>query len=559
MSFVISRSCRPVKRYCSRCYSSTQIEQHDLVVVGGGPAGLALTAALASSETISSTHKITLLEGNSLNSITDWNPTSISKDQSNRVSSITKENREWLTKIGVWQHVDKTRTRDIKQMQVWDGLSDARIQFNSSSRGSSMATLTENLNLQRAALKRIKQLGDRVELLDRMKVKQITRDTRETGGGWPIVNLENSDATIKRSLRARLLIGADGANSPVKTFSDIETFGWNYDRQGVVASLNLDELGQGSSSTHTAFQRFLPQGPIAFLPLSDNTASLVWSTTPQFAKLFKLLPPLAFSHLINLAFCLPYSQLYSILDQLSNSSSSLPDSEALISSLKEIHQTHLEKTYSPAISTSDLLPPLVTSIQSGSIASFPLRLSHTSSYLGLPSPSGGNSTSSPQDLRTVLVGDAAHTIHPLAGQGLNLGLLDSTSLVQVIENSIKNGTDSGSYISLLPYPRERYFKNHLVLSTCDHLNSLYSLENRLGVWVRSNGLEVLNELDGFKDLLMGGAGGASGSSSNSSGGWGFVAGAMENVGKVRDLVGFAGNLVGGIVKKRATEFVVKGR
>lgn len=499
-----------------------------------------------------------------MKSIENWNPTKITQDQSNRVSSITKQNRQFLNDIGVWNHVESNRVRDVKQMQVWDGLSDARIQFNSNNNNSdSMATLIENLNLQRATLKRIKQLnGDdcKVELIDRMKVKEIIRDTSETGGGWPIVKLENSDGTLKRSIRARLLIGADGVNSPVKTFSDIETFGWNYDRQGVVSSLNLQP--SGGSGTFTAWQRFLPQGPIALLPLSDTTASLVWSTTPEFSNLLKALPTRVFSILINLAFCLPYSQLYSLLDHLYtlHSTKSLPESESLISSLQQIYQTHVEETYSPNSSPPDPLPPQVTSIQPNSTASFPLRLSHTSSYLGLPSPSG--SGNSPQDLRTVLIGDAAHTIHPLAGQGLNLGLQDAFSLVRVLERSVEKGLDLGSFVGLLQYPRERYFKNHTLLSACDHLNSLYSSENKLVVWARSNGLEVVNELEGLKSLLMGeagGGGGANTSTSGGAGGWGFVASTMESLGKVKDLVGFASGVVGGIVKKRATEFVVKGR
>ncbi|GAA5886474.1 hypothetical protein JCM16303_001422 [Sporobolomyces ruberrimus] len=560
---------RSTATLCKRCYSSaSRPELHDLVAVGGGPAGLALTAALASSESISSSHRITLIEGSPLSTTRDWSPKP--GKLSNRVSSITSDNIQFLSRTGIWQHVDHSRVREVHEMQVWDGISDARIEFQAPtlpasnlpgqypfepSKRSSMATLTENLNLQRAALKRIEETGN-VELIDQMRVESIVKSSKEEGG-WPVVNLANKDGTVKRSIRARLLIGADGANSPVKSYSDIETFGWAYDRQGVVSSLDLDPSVMGEG-TNTAWQRFLPEGPIAFLPLSDTTASLVWSTTPTYASLLKAIPSSALTHLINLAFCLPYPELSSLLTHLEtlHSTSSLPSPEELSTTLKEIHVTHLHNTYD-ANNPQAPLPPHVVGIQPSTTASFPLRLSHVSSYLGLPSSDHS------QDLRTVLVGDAAHTIHPLAGQGLNMGLSDSSSLVKLLTTLSEKGTDLGSYVGLLPYPRERYTKNHALLSTCDHLNSLYSSQLGPVVWARSTGLEVVNELSGVKELLMGGAGGnVEGSKvggGRSAGAWGVVAGVAEGVGKVTEMVGMVGGLVGGLVKQRAKEFVVKGR
>lgn len=182
-------------------------------------------------------------------------------------------------------------------MQVWDGLSDARITFSApviepspfspvvaSTLGevAPMATLLENLNLQRGSLRYLQE-RNKVELLDGRKVLGINAD--ETG--WPVIDLEGKDGGEPRSLRARLLvscravsvavnglahdsssvqIGADGANSPVKSYSKIETFGWAYNIHGIVASLEIapGNLGIGMS---TAWQRFLPEGPIAFLPV----------------------------------------------------------------------------------------------------------------------------------------------------------------------------------------------------------------------------------------------------------------------------------------------------
>ncbi|GAA6009581.1 hypothetical protein JCM11491_001022 [Sporobolomyces phaffii] len=550
---------------CKRCYSTTATrpELHDVVVLGAGPAGLALTAALASSDAITATHRITLLERASLAPTRDWNPHP--GRLSNRVSSITSENVDFLSRAGVWKHVDHGRTRGIHEMQVWDGISDARIEFHAPPSRAAMATLTENLNLQRAALRRIQETGH-VELVDEMRVESIVRGSREEGG-WPVVHLENEDGTVKRKIRARLLIGADGANSPVKSYSEIETFGWAYDRQGVVSSLDLDPSAMGDG-THTAWQRFLPEGPIAFLPLSDTTASLVWSTTPAYAALLKALPPAAFAHLINLAFCLPYPELSALLDRLAAlaSTSSLPDDPAaLAASLADVHTAHLHGTY--AAGEAAAVPPHVAAVQPGSTASFPLRLSHTSSYLGLPAAASDDDAAAlpAQDLRTVLVGDAAHTVHPLAGQGLNLGLGDAEALVETLARQSRLGGDVGSHVGLLAYARERYTQNHAVLSACDHLHSLYASTAGPVVWARSTGLEMVNELDAVKTLLMGQAGGGGGGGSRvtpskrSAGGWGVVASAFEGAAKVRDAVGLVGGLVAGMVKKRATEFVVRGK
>lgn len=105
------------------------------------------------------------------------------------------------------------------------------------------------------------------------------------------------------------------------------------------------------------------------------------------------------------------------------------------------------ETYAQGLILDDL-PPSVARVQEGSVASFPLRLSHVDSYLGQPKDG--------RDLRTALVGDAAHTIHPLAGQGLNMGLGDIQSLVQTLEKTVENGGDVGEP-QLPPHlPLQRY-------------------------------------------------------------------------------------------------------
>jgi len=155
-------------------------------------------------------------------------------------------------------------------------------------------------------------------------------------------------------------------------------------------------------------------------------------------------------------------------------------------------------------SGSHLYPPIIQSIQPGTVSSFPLRFSHAETYLG----EGDFS-------RTVLVGDAAHTIHPLAGQGLNMGIGDVGALVECIENAAIHGGDVGSRTTLIPYARERYLENHTILSAVDTLHKLYSATAPPIVWARSVGLEVVNELDTLKSAFMMSAGATSTFSSGS--------------------------------------------
>lgn len=137
-----------------------------------------------------------------------------------------------------------------------------------------------------------------------------------------------------------------------------------------------------------------------------------------------------------------------------------------------------------------------------------------------PKPHG---QSMPGRGRTVLVGDAAHSIHPLAGQGLNLGLADARSLCKTLEEATRDGADIGAHHSLTAYSRDRYVKNQAIMSGTDHLHWIYKygakkrkvegeevgvkelVEEKLGdlwVWGRSTAVEVLNELEPVKKAMM---------------------------------------------------------
>lgn len=353
-------------------------------------------------------------------------------------------------------------------MQVWDGVTGARIEFDwpAEKAGTTIAYMNENLNLTSGLLKRIDEMGG-VEMLDKQKVEDIAlgEDTEEGDlSSWPVVKLSGG-----RELAARLLVGADGANSPVRAFAGIGSRGWDYDRHGVVATLELEGNGWGGEEVKTAYQRFLPTGPVAMLPLPGNYSTLVWSTTPALAAHLKTLSPKDFISMVNAAFRLSPVDLAFLHTQISG----LAD---------EVVWRTQHTNFNP-----QGLPQQVVGIQEGSVASFPLKLRHADTYIGE---------------RVALVGDAAHTIHPLGGQGLNQGQGDVESLVKTIEYSVTHGQDIGVQMSLESYNAERYAANNMILGVCDKLHKLYAVDSGPLVPLRSIGLQAVNALGPLKQFIM---------------------------------------------------------
>jgi ubiquinone biosynthesis monooxygenase Coq6 len=191
----------------------------------------------------------------------------------------------------------------------------------------------------------------------------------------------------------------------------------------------------------TAYQRFLPTGPIAFLPLSPTASSLVWSTSPALADAFTKGDPAVLTSMVNAAFRLPEPSIRYLHRCLLESPSTSPeDLRVEIAFREQAHGIARDSACASANVSSDetnvgipdqdadAFPPLVANIQPGTVASFPLRFRHAEAYIGR---------------RTALLGDAAHIIHPLAGQGLNLGLADAAALARCIHTAIMDGSDIG--------------------------------------------------------------------------------------------------------------------
>lgn len=347
-----------------------------------------------------------------------------------------------------------------------------------------------------------------------------------------------------------LQVGADGFNSPVRSYAGISAFGWAYDARAIVATMFHRPRGAYESPNTTGYQRFLPTGPIAFLPLAPTRSSLVWSTKPELATALVACDPAVLGSMINAAFRLPYISMKYLHERIleGHAAGSCITPEEIQQEIHWRERSHgidQNSAYASALVESseqygippigsESLPPLVTELQPQSVASFPLKYNHAESYIGA---------------RTVLVGDAAHTVHPLAGQGLNLGLGDVECLARCIQTSLLSGGNIGelvfcslfpflfiycetlgSYTALLPYGQERYLANHVMMSGIDKLHKVYSNDMEPIVWARSVGIEVLNELDSVKAAIM------------------TMAGAQAGVGKEVAALSFGWKLAGNAVQ-----------
>ncbi len=383
----------------------------ELVIVGGGMVGAAAACALARRG-----FRIRLLERREPDC--NWPKEGFEI----RVSAISRASRNLFEHLGAWDEMVRRRVTPYERMVVWEA-GGGEIRFDAAELGEpELGHIIENGVIQCALW---------AVLRERPEVEVIT--------GAELLAFEPSDQRpalrVKREgeerrLEADLIIAADGARSQLRELAGIPVHGWSYDQHALVCTVRAE-----AGNRATAWQRFMPSGPLALLPMEQDRFSIVWSTSPPEAARLAELEAEAFDEEITRA------------------------SEARLGRLA------LE----------------------GERGIFPLRLQHAARYIapGL-----------------ALVGDAAHVIHPLAGQGVNLGLLDVAQLVDVLVEARRRHRPLGHPHTLRRYERARKGENLAMQAAMDGLKRLFGNEIPPVKLARNLGLDLADRLSPLKRLLV---------------------------------------------------------
>lgn len=434
----------------------SQDEVYDVIISGGGMVGSAMACSLGMDPNLGD-KKILLLEAGH-KKVMDKVPDTYST----RVSSISPGSATLLAGVGAWDSITEMRCKPYKKMQVWDACSDALIIFDKENLEDEMAYIVENDVVVAALTKQLDSLSDNVQVKYKSKVVKYRWPMPHQAVDsipWVQVALASGE-----TLQTKLLIGADGQNSMVRRELGIPTVKWNYDQSAVVAVLRLSE----PTENNVAWQRFLPTGPIAMLPLSDTESSLVWSTSHQLAEELLQLDEESFVDAVNSAFW-------------SNENQS-----DLVETAGAMFRTALSALM-PSAGSPRQLPPSVAAIGPKTRVMFPLGMGHASEYIRH---------------RVALIGDAAHRVHPLAGQGVNLGFGDVACLTQLLSQAAFNGKDLGAMQHLLEYETERQRHNLPMMTAIDLMKRLYSTDSAPVVLLRTFGLQATNMLPTLKEQII---------------------------------------------------------
>ncbi|MEJ2509207.1 MAG: UbiH/UbiF/VisC/COQ6 family ubiquinone biosynthesis hydroxylase [Gammaproteobacteria bacterium] len=382
---------------------------YDVAIVGGGMVGATLACALGDTPL-----RVAVVDA--VSPTVEWPP----EGYDLRVSAITRASQRIFETLGAWEGMVERRVSPFRDMHVWDAGGRGSIHFDSADLGEdTLGHIIENRVIQAALHERMARL-DNVEFIAPVRLRRLAWDS-------DAMYLELEDGSY---LASSLLVGADGSRSWVRAQAGISVKGWDYQQQALVTYVKTERPHE-----ETAWQRFLPEGPLAFLPLTEGYSSIVWSTTPEQAK-----------HLLD-------------LDEGSFSQSL---AEAFEHRLGEIEQV-------------------------GPRAAYPLRFLQTNAYVRP---------------RLALVGDAAHTMHPLAGQGVNLGLADAASLAEVLLEALAARKGIGSITTLRRYERWRRADNQGMLAAVDGFKRVFGSDLSVVRWARNTGLNLTHSVLPVKNLLM---------------------------------------------------------
>jgi 2-octaprenyl-6-methoxyphenol hydroxylase len=396
--------------------SDPQPRMFDLVIAGAGVAGLSLAASLK--QALGSGVDILVVD-----------PALGDRQGGARASAIAPGSRRMFEQIGAWAAIDPL-AQPILQMTITDGgVRDAvrpvQMRFDEV-KGEPLAHMALNDDVVASLLTLCQRLG-----VASMRGSVVGFRQNRYSLDVPI-----EGATMARS---RLLVAADGARSPLRTFAGMATVGWEYGQSAIVATVGHERDHQGRADQH-----FLPAGPFASLPLCGRRSSIVWSETDQDAKRLVALDAADFRRELEYRFTLR------------------------LGDIESVSRPH----------------------------AFPLGFRVARRFVGP---------------RLALVGDAAHLVHPLAGQGLNLGLRDVAALAEVLAEPLRVGLDPGAPEILAQFERARRFDVAASGLGMDMMNRLFSNEIAPLRMMRDLGLRLVDRTPPLKRALIAEAAGYRGS------------------------------------------------
>lgn len=404
-----------------------QIERYDVVVAGAGMAGATFALAAAQGGL-----KVALIDPQPFQA-------QLAPTFDGRSTAVAFSTFRMLDALGLGEGLRPHACR-MDRILVTDGrrpgaasraASPAFLRFDADeigdrTGGEPLGYMVENRRI-RAALAQAVEASD-ITVLAPAAVAGV-----EAGVGGAVVTLQDG-----RSLYAELVVGAEGRGSTVRQAAGIDTLGWGYKQSGVVATVRL-----GRDHGNVAHEYFLPAGPFAILPLTDQRASLVWTETTRRAEALKTCSDAAF-------------------------------------------HAHLMRRFGEFLDGATVEGPRFV---------YPLSLS-LAERLTAP--------------RTALMGDAAHAVHPVAGQGLNMGLKDAAALAEVLIEAARIGEDIGSEIVLDRYARWRRFDVAALAAGFDGFVRLFSNDLAPVRLARDLGMAAVNRIAPLRRAFMHEAGGATG-------------------------------------------------
>jgi ubiquinone biosynthesis UbiH/UbiF/VisC/COQ6 family hydroxylase len=485
--------------------SNTTTEETDVLIVGGGVVGCALARLL---NRRAPQLKVGLVEAGKGPRPIDYNnhatihphPRSYAMSPASLrllgLDANPTNNANTNTNAGATQQ----RLGYYNSMQVWESHQPASLIFQEKDlpeKSSYLGAVVEDGVLQDYLWKELTSMSSEAEQSCRIWKETTVAELSympDTPHGRPCEvvlqstnNKENGNSDADgagrtQKISTKLLVAADGANSGIRNLLGMSVAGFDYeDEQALTFTVALDTPHGGR-----AFQRFSDKGVVALLPTwSPNHAVVVWSTTPDTVKQWKDHPDLV-SH-VNSVLQQGPGQLPPLFS--SNSAAAGVSSSALSSLRYGLDKLVDTVQYSVSMAAQEysgrfVPPPILTKTVSPQFA-FPLACRQVSQYI---------------QPRVALVGDAAHSVHPMAGQGLNLGLQDVGNLVDVVERAAASGMDPVTFLT--EYDRSRRAQVSLTITGIHALHEMFGAQHTLAKHMKSLGMNFVQNVGPVRRSLV---------------------------------------------------------